>query len=315
MADATLPAPPTVGIKIPEGRSWIALEIGRMREAARGRAAARKRATSRKKPIGLLHVDDAQFQKAALIVAVNAPQQFGRLDEIILRGRFVLRGEDVATLDELVHEAVRIAAIGFDGPGPHPSELTALDGRITYAADFLQRREGEIARRRYARGLLGGVTMTFFLLLLIGAGGAAVITLWRQGPMPVDQSEALRDVLVAVGAGAAGACVSVMLRMHRMHNLTIESAARGAAIYRIFLGWFFAAAVVFFLKSGLLAGIFTVPDDHIASWFFWGAVGFLAGFNERWATNLISRGPGSTADGTHGHPAQDAPDAAKPPAA
>ncbi len=313
MADATLPTPGTVGIKVPERRSWLTVEIARMQEAARGRAAARKRATSRKKPIGLLHVDDAQFQKAALLVASTAPKQFGRLDEIILRGRFVLRGEDVATLDELVHEAVRIAAIGFGSPGPHAAEMTALDGRITYAADFLERREGEIARRRYARGLLGGVTLTFFLLIVIGAGGAAIITLWRHGPMPVDQSEALRDVLVAVGAGAAGACVSVMLRMHRMHNLTIESAARGAAIYRIFLGWFFAAAVVFFLKSGLLSGIFTVPDDHVASWFFWGAVGFLAGFNERWATNLISRGQGSTADGAHGQSAPDStPDAPKP---
>lgn len=314
MVDAAVPTTPTVGIKIPESRSWLTVEIARMQEAARARAAARKRATSRRRPIGLLHVDDAQFQKAALLVAANAPRQFGRLDEIILRGRFVLRGEDVATLDELVHEAVRIAAIGFGAPGPHATELTALDGRIDYATDFLRRREGEIARRRYARGLLGGVTMTFFLLVVIGAGSTAVITLWRHGPMPIDQSEALRDVLVAVGAGAAGACVSVMLRMHRMHNLTIESAARGAAIYRIFLGWFFAAAVVFFLKSGLLAGIFTVPDDHVASWFFWGAVGFLAGFNERWATNLISRGPGATAEGAHDRSTPDEPAASKPPA-
>lgn len=271
--------------------TWLRIQLARIPNAARSRAAERERDAVQEEPVGLLRDGDAAFHAAALKVAGSAPRQFGRLDEVLLRGRFVLRGDDIATLDELVREAVRIAAQGFSGTGSHAADITALEARLRYADDFLKRREGEIARRKYARGLLGGVGLTFLALGLIGGLGAAVITLWRNGPIPVDQADALRDVLVAVGAGAAGACVSVLLRMHKMGNLAIEVADGGAARYRIFLGWFFAAAVVFLLKSGLLSAVFTIPEGRVESWFFWGSVGFLAGFNERWATNLISRNP------------------------
>ncbi len=250
---------------------------------------------------GLLHTTDAELREQAQSVAAKAPRQFGRLDELSLRGRLVLRGhdEDARLFDELVHETVRIAAVGLSDPKRRTAELAALDAQVRFAKDFLARREGEIARRLYAHDLFRGVLMTFLVLLVIGGAATAVIRLWLGGPLPADQGEALRDVLVAVGAGAAGACVSVLLRLHRVRNLTIEVANSGAAQYRIYLGWFFAAAVVFFLKSGLLAAVFTIPDGRIQSWFFWGSVGFLAGFNERWATNLISRSPGdASADPT-----------------
>jgi hypothetical protein len=286
--------------------TWSAIQLARIPNAARSRAAERERQALQKPPIGLMRSDDADFRAAARKVAASAPRQFGRLNEVLLRGQFVLRGDDIATLDELVREAVRIAAQGFARPGSPTADIAALEARLDYAEDFLKRREGELARRRYARGLLGGVILTILALGLIGGGGAAVITLWRGGPIPPEQADALRDVLVAVGAGAAGACVSVLLRMHKLTDLPIEVAAGGAARYRIFLGWFFAAAVVFLLKSGILAAtVFTIPDGRVESWFFWGSVGFLAGFNERWATNLISRTP---RDG-----AETAPSAARVP--
>jgi len=255
---------------------------------------ARKPGAAPEQAIGLLHAHDPELRGCAQKVAVEAPRQLGRLDEIHLRGRLVLRDHhaDAKTLEELVHEAVRIAAAGLNGPKRRSCEIAALEARLQYAEDFLRRREGEIARRMYAHDLLRGVVMTFIALAVIGGLGAAVIRAVLNGPLPADQGEALRDVLVAVGAGAAGACVSVLLRLHRVRNLTIEVADSGAAQYRIYLGWFFAAAVVFFLKSGLLSAVFTIPEDSVASWFFWGSVGFLAGFNERWATSLISRSSG-----------------------
>ncbi|MCX5603119.1 hypothetical protein OG418_42895 [Streptomyces phaeochromogenes] len=33
-----------------------------------------------------------------------------------------------------------------------------------------------------------------------------------------------------------------------------------------------------------------VPAPGTAFWGFWGAIGFLAGFNERWAYGLVGRG-------------------------
>lgn len=313
MADAAQAPSGTRWIGDTSWATWLTIQVARIPNTARSRAAERERAGVKEPATGLLRSDDADFRAAARKVAASAPRQFGRLDEVLLRGRFVLRGDDIATLDELVHEAVRIAAHGFARPGSSASDIAALDARLVYAEDFLKRREGEIARRRYARGLLSGVILTFVALGVIAGGGAAVITLWRGGPIPPEQADALRDVLVAVGAGAAGACVSVLLRMHKLNDLPIEVAAGGAARYRIFLGWFFAAAVVFLLKSGILAAtVFVIPDGRVESWFFWGSVGFLAGFNERWATNLISRSP---RDGAETPPATGkASGAATPPA-
>ncbi|WP_109211687.1 MULTISPECIES: hypothetical protein [Microbacterium] len=301
MAQAASPAPGVGGVGDASWLTWLRIQLARIPNAARLRATERRDDERENPPVGLLQDADLDFRAAAYQVATTAPAQFGRLDEVRLRGRFLLRGDDVRTLDELVHEAVRIAAAGFAGPEPHPAGVAALDERLKYADDFLKRREGEIARRRYARGLFRGVALTF--VVIIGGLGAAVMMLWQNGSIPLDQADALRDVLVAIGAGAAGACVSVLLRMHRMQHLTIEVADSGIATYRIFLGWFFAAAIVFLLKSGLLSEAFVIPEGRIESWFFWGAVGFLAGFNERWATNLISRSTEDAGSGT----ALDAP--------
>ncbi|WP_203582113.1 hypothetical protein [Microbacterium hibisci] len=294
MAEA---AHPGSGIGDASWLTWLKIQLARIPNAARLRAAERHDDALEEPPVGLLQDDDPDFREAARTVATLAPAQFGRLNEVRLRGCFILRGDDVRTLDELVHEAVRIAAAGFAAdPEPRRADIAALDERLAFAHDFLTRREGEIARRRYARGLFRGVALTF--LVLVGGLGTAVMALWRNGSIPFDQADAVRDVLVAVGAGAAGACVSVLLRMHRMQHLTIEVADSGIAMYRVFLGWFFAAAIVFLLKSGLLSDAFVIPEGRIESWFFWGAVGFLAGFNERWATNLISRDPEGGGSGT-----------------
>lgn len=255
-------------------------------------------------PAGLLRSTDPDLLADARVVSLAAPLQFGRLDEIHLRGHLVLKTKDLGILDELVGEAIRTTALTVQKAKGAPVDLTALEDRLRYADDFLQRREGEIARRRYSGGLLLGVGVSLLVLAAIYAIAVSVITLWLGSSsisqIPPEQIDAIRDMLVAVAGGAAGACVSVLLRLHRVQNLTIEAAFGGAAQYRIYLGWFFAAAVVFLLKSGMLSAVIVIPDptsspaDRVASWFFWGAVGFLAGFNERWATNLISRGPGDS---------------------
>lgn len=297
MSEATLPAPaaavPASAAEGAPGRGLAGL--------FRWRGPLRHTNTL---PTGLLRTPDTELLTAARVVSLAAPVAFGRLDEIHLRGHLVLRAKDLGILDELIGEAVRSAALAIGRAKGVPADLAALDDRLRYADDFLQRREGEIARRRYAGGLLLGVGISLVALAAIYVIAIGVITLWLGSAsisqIPPEQIDALRDMLVAVGGGAAGACVSVLLRLHRVQTLTIEAAFGGAAQYRIYLGWFFAAAVVFLLKSGMLSAVIVIPDpaagpsERVASWFFWGAVGFLAGFNERWATNLISRGPGDS---------------------
>jgi hypothetical protein len=73
----------------------------------------------------------------------------------------------------------------------------------------------------------------------------------------------LRDTLVCVGGGAAGAVVSVLLRLNRIEHLDYQSIDRGAAAYRIALGWFFTAAFLFLVKGGL-AGVFTARSNRLS---------------------------------------------------
>ena len=109
---------------------------------------------------------------------------------------------------------------------------------------------------------------------------------------------------MCIGGGAAGAAVSVLLRLQNIERVDYKTVTRRTAAYRIVLGWFFAAALLFLVKGGILT-LFTDPTSAllnpplpqgqsareltVKSWFFWGGLGFLAGFNERWVRNLVTR--------------------------
>jgi hypothetical protein len=65
------------------------------------------------------------------------------------------------------------------------------------------------------------------------------------------------------------------------------------------LGWFFAAAVLTLVKGGILTllpepkasnGTPATLEQTAQAWFFWAGVGILAGINERWARDLVTRG-------------------------
>lgn len=269
-------------------------------------------------PAGLLSAQEAELRQASEAVLRCAPKEFGTLNQLYLRGQGALPRDDWMLLSAMIIESIRAAAKAGDGDRDRklPSDAAvALKERVGETQGFLSRREGETARRLYAKELLVGVGVSMAVLFTIAVVTLVVFSLWLGPAIPLQQVDALRDVLVTVGGGAAGACVSVLLRLHRMEDLTVEAVKSGAALYRIVLGWFFAAAVIFLLKSGLLSQIVVIPDPNqdgaarVTTWFFWGAVGFLAGFNERWATNLITRAPGGSlrqvADGT---PPAAAPD-------
>ncbi len=246
------------------------------------------------------------------------PIQMGRLATVYLRGQQVLEGADLAYLKTSVEDAVRSAAaasrrsIRHSHSHPCLNTATALTTRVDEMASFLSRREGEISRRRYAQDLSRGVLLSLLLLAGMGLLGHAVIKtwVWMQGDHSFPASKvpgydllALRDTLVTVGGGAAGAAVSVLLRLKRSPDLNLETINSGAACYRLVLGWFFAAAILFLVKGGMAANLLTDPSAAlltertpavvVSSGFFWGGIGFLAGFNERWATNIVSRDPKS----------------------
>ena len=248
-------------------------------------------------------------------LAETHPVDAERLGEALIRGQRALDAEDRIHLAELVNEGVRTLtpALAATEKTARVKAETALKNRVTFVCRFVARREGEIARRRYAIGLALGVAFTALVLALVGYLAPVVIKSWLQltheGPGSVAVGRhnwlALRDTLVAIAGGAMGAAVSVLLRLKGIPDLKIETVRASTAMVRILLGWFFALALLALVKSGIAADLFhdpsaalldadptnDTPAVTVSSWFFWAAAGFLAGFNERWATTIIARDP------------------------
>lgn len=247
-------------------------------------------------------------------LAETHPVDAERLGEALIRGQRALDADDRVHLAELVNEGVRTLAPALTASekAVRVKAEAALKNRVTFVCRFVARREGEIARRKYATGLGLGVAFTALVLALVGYLAPVVIRSWLQlthdgpGTVTVDPYNwlALRDTLVAIAGGAAGAAVSVLLRLKGIPDLKVETVRASTAIVRILLGWFFALAFLALVKSGIAADLFRDPSAAllndpssytpaavVSSWFFWAAVGFLAGFNERWATTIIARDP------------------------
>lgn len=131
----------------------------------------------------------------------------------------------------------------------------------------------------------------------------------------------LLGAFVAGGVGALGAVLSVLVRL----RLSVEQLAcsqtvgkekilvpgrqlarsmRHEGVYRVFVGWILALAVYFLLTGGIVpvfelpattAEICPSPGNPGSAakgtdfWGFWCAVGFVSGFNERWAFGILGR--------------------------
>jgi hypothetical protein len=230
-----------------------------------------------------------------------APEPVSVLEVTYLRVQRVLSGADLQYAKLLIGSALVAAHLAPDGPGREDQIRILLAG---YAADiggFLAAREQVSARAKYTRGLFLGVWLSILVLAAIGFLAIGAIRVFFDRAPTTWELFAVRDVLVAVGGGGAGAVVSVLIRLSSATFIDYEAVTAGAARNRIMLGWFFAAAVVFLVKGGIVtvvtdpsaavieSGGAAAPLAIINSWFFWGAIGFLAGFNERWARSLITR--------------------------
>jgi hypothetical protein len=89
-------------------------------------------------------------------------------------------------------------------------------------------------------------------------------------------------------AGGIGAVVSVLMRMSsKKFQVDFEvgrSTIRRLGSFRPFIGAVFGVALYFLFLSGILR--MTLPSDAKTTFFFFGILAFLAGFNERW-TNVL----------------------------
>ncbi|MGW2384162.1 hypothetical protein [Streptomyces sp. NPDC001658] len=161
---------------------------------------------------------------------------------------------------------------------------------------------------------LGAAAGTLLLALPLLAGRPALHLLGVT--LGCGDGWGLLGAFTAGGMGAFGAVLSVLGRL----RLSVGELARrqttgpgsGAAagrqlarrmrhegVYRVFVGWILAVAVYFVLSGGIVPVVeVPVTTAEICGtgnaagtefWGFWCAIGFVAGFNERWAFGILRR--------------------------
>lgn len=151
--------------------------------------------------------------------------------------------------------------------------LELLRPEVRRADDLLRVAGQRSAQIRYGRGMFWGLVGLLFLCgvlgLAIGIGG---VPAWNG---------------VAFLSGGLGAGISVLQRMTRGNlDLDLHAGERMLAIYgavRPFIGGIFGMVVFVILEGGLAIDVST--DKPLA---FYAAVGFLAGFNERFAQDMFA---------------------------
>ena len=239
------------------------------------------------------------------------PETMVRLEEMYLTYQGYLRAEDQPQAKERILGPIRAALDLLPDGRPASPDSDAVILRILaegepLASDYVTSRAESRSRRSYARGLVGGVVVGLALIVAVGllavavVGIAGVLSAGSWGHFDGAGLRALRDILACTAGGVTGAALSVMLRLNHIERLDYHTVDWRTAVYRLVIGWLFATALLLLIKSGVLTA-FTDPSARPAdsasslaggaSLFWWGAVGLLAGFNERWARNLLTRGP------------------------
>jgi hypothetical protein len=215
--------------------------------------------------------------------------QLHKVDNFTVRADEILRGtaENIA-MQLLLAAASHVLSYVDRKEGP-PREPAAIHKIIDHSNAELEdirhhyRRAAENSTRIvYAGGMLRGA------VLLAALGAVAGLVLWAAHAF--DQHPTTTwTILATVAAGGVGAAVSVLLRMAKgdfSQDYEVgRKTTRRLAVARPFVGAAFAVMIFLLLKSNLVdVGGLSTSEQTI---YFYAAVGFLAGFSERWARVII----------------------------
>ncbi|WP_221356941.1 hypothetical protein [Streptomyces beigongshangae] len=203
----------------------------------------------------------------------------------------------------------------YDAPGDQ--DLGAyLDREI----DGIRARLGQDDAVAVSRGLNLGLGLgALFSVLLLGLPLLAGVRLLGLAGITLNCTDrwSLMGAFVCGGVGAFGSTLSVLLRVRSSEEVArrqtnghqgavvpaqASRSMRHEGVYRVFVGWILALSVYFLLSTGWVT-VIDIPSatgeicaadaaaaaKGTAFWGFWCAVGFLAGFNERWAFGLLDR--------------------------
>ncbi|MEV6526041.1 hypothetical protein AB0M43_29280 [Longispora sp. NPDC051575] len=233
---------------------------------------------------------DPRFQSRVLMPLAALKDQY-------LEGQRYLVPDDWRVCRERIEEGIRTASALADemsrptGDKPDPVE-TFLAGRALEVASEIKTRAQRRVQREYFKGTIIGVFASIVLLVVLYLVIKGCLVLFSDG-LHGDKKTLVEHALVAVAGGAGGATLSSLIRLRKQEIEDHHASGFRAAAIRIMLGWFFAATILFMAKGELFT-LFKVPAAPLAQWFYWGGLGFFAGFNEAWVTDLVTK---KTADG------------------
>ena len=156
------------------------------------------------------------------------------------------------------------------------NNLDAMVPEVARVEIILETAAQRRTRSHYAMGMLLGAFVLGLVCVLVGA--------------EFDKYDTPAWYCVALPAGAVGALVSVFQRMTSgklkldIHTGTWMTVWYGAL--RPVIGGILGMAVFVLLKGGLLPAIEVAEGSELA---FYAGLGFLAGFNERFAQDMLAR--------------------------
>jgi hypothetical protein len=215
--------------------------------------------------------------------------------KICLRMIFGVITTLLGTLDhrQLERDAGNIESTPF---GSNAAEVETLERELRQAQAYYEASAQRQAQLEYLVGMV--------MFLVLAVAGTLAIALFT--PL-LDEA-----ATVSVLGGAAGAVVSVMNRMTG-GSLTVRPEAgkktiRALGFMRPVIGATFGAVVYLFLDGGIVQVV--SPPDGGANLAFYAALGFLSGFSERFAQDVIAQASGN--DGASAAPRP--PDTARSPA-
>lgn len=169
---------------------------------------------------------------------------------------------------------------------------------LTVNADTLKVYEGDLAdaQKFFDRASQRRSQITYFWGMTVGlAIPAAIIGSLTIAWIQADSDFDFGPLLGALGAGAIGAWISVIQRMSS-DSLQLDYSAGPTQLlllgmFRPVVGSVFGAALYFVVESDILP--LSIQSEGRNDIFFFIAVGFIAGFQERWAQDMLTLGKNS----------------------
>jgi hypothetical protein len=204
----------------------------------------------------------------------------GNADAVGSRRFHTLRAFALAAwvMQAIQQENFRQPAEKTDPPRqPGPTFQTELENYRVELDSARRRLRADIQRRvqsRYWQGAIVGLAMVALISTVVG------LIFWWKG--------ANAAYGIAIPAGGLGALVSLLQRMSSDQLVLDIDASRDLlelfGAVRPLIGAVFGLAITALLAGGLIPAIQIPEGQELA---FYAGVGFLAGFNERWAQDML----------------------------